>query len=95
MYTTETWEQQAILEAILLENSNLTGVSVPLYGVQANNGIGAVMQWQMLQDPEYSNWVSELNSSLNEVSSANDSDETNSSIINLSSSIQNIPSPFL
>ena len=94
LYAAETWEQQAILEAILLENSNLSEYQFPLYGVQANNGIAsAAMQWQILQDPEYSDWVSELDSALDEVSSANNSDETNSSIINLSSSTQNIPSP--
>ena len=89
-----TWEQLAILEAILLENPNLDEYQYPLFGVQANSGMASTaMQWQRLQDPETaSQWMDELKSDVSALMMA-DNDSRSEVLQNLSTSSENIPSP--
>ena len=37
----ETWEQLAVIEAMMLNDSNLEPYHYPLFGTQANNGPGS------------------------------------------------------
>ena len=90
----ETWEKQAILEAILLDNENLSEYQFPLYGVQPNNGIAsAALQWQTLQDID-SNlaWIELVDSVLFEISEANSTADQNMAMANLSAVTVQIPS---
>jgi len=94
LYESETWEKLAILEAILLENSDLDEYQYPLYGIQPNNGMASTaIQWFRIQDKE-SNlpWINNLSTAINAVT--NSTNETrNSSLVELGSLIETIPSP--
>lgn len=92
----ETWEKQAILEAILLDNENLSEYQFPLYGVQPNNGIAsAALQWQTLQDIDSNlEWIEFVDSVLSEISEANSTADQNMAMANLSTATVQIPSPF-
>ena len=94
LYEESTWEQLAILEAILLENEDLAKYQYPLYGIQANNGMASsAMQWHNLQDPQTaSSWIVELESAIDAVAASNSSNLT-SNLANLSEAASGIPSP--
>ncbi len=89
-----TWEQLAILEAILLEEPNLTKYQYPLFGVQANSGMASsAMQWQMYQDPAVAEqWLGDLQSDVDALEAANDTTRQGA-LENLSESAASIPSP--
>ena len=93
LYEESTWEQLAILEAILLENEDLAKYQYPL-GIQANNGMASsAMQWHNLQDPQTaSSWIVELESAIDAVAASNSSNLT-SNLANLSEAASGIPSP--
>ena len=94
LYEESTWEQLAILEAILLENEDLAKYQYPLYGIQANNGMASsAMQWHNLQDPQTaSSWILELESAIDAVAASNSSNLA-SNLANLSEAASGIPSP--
>ncbi len=94
LYEESTWEQLAVLEAILLENEDLAKYQYPLYGIQANNGMASsAMQWHNLQDYQTaSSWIVELESAIDAVAASNSSNLT-SNLANLSEAASGIPSP--
>ena len=48
----DTWQQLALTEAIMLNNSNFLEYQYPLFGSQASFGmVSSVIQWQTIQDP--------------------------------------------
>ncbi len=75
LYQISTWEQLAILEAILIENPDLDQYKYPLFGIQANNGMASsAIQWHNLQDAfTAADWISEMNSAILNVANANNS----------------------
>ena len=89
-----TWEQLAVLEAILLENEDLANYQYPFYGIQANNGMASsAIQWKNLQDPlTASSWITELELAIDAVAASNSSNLT-SNLANLSAAASGIPSP--
>tara|TARA_B110001452_G_scaffold207644_1_gene177840 strand:- start:30 stop:2834 length:2805 start_codon:yes stop_codon:yes gene_type:complete len=97
LYEASTWQQLAIQEAILLENSDLEKYQYPLFGIQANSGMAsAAIQWHNLQDrSSASEWVANLSDALTDVLNAQ-SDENKSlqsALNNLSTAGNSIPSP--
>ncbi|MGB1589306.1 MAG: hypothetical protein ACPHDO_03080, partial [Candidatus Poseidoniaceae archaeon] len=94
LYESETWEKLAILEAILLENSDLEEYQYPLYGIQPNNGMASTaIQWSKIQDKD-SNlpWINNLSIAINAVTTSTN-ETRNSSILELGTMIDTIPSP--
>ena len=75
LYQISTWEQLAILEAILIENPDLDQYKYPLFGIQANNGMASsAIQWHNLQDAfTAADWISEMNSAILNVANSNNS----------------------
>ena len=75
LYEESTWEQLAILEAILIENPNLDEYQYPLFGIQPNNGMASsAIQWHNLQDQESAlGWISEMDSAISNVANSNNS----------------------
>ena len=95
LYENSTWKQLAVLEAILLENSDLQEFQYPLYGIQANNGMASsAIQWLRLQDPDTNlPWIISLSQHINLV--ANSTDENrNAAITALNDKVESIPSPI-
>lgn len=94
LYQNSTWEQLAILEAILLENPDLKQYEYPLFGVQANSGMASTaIQWHKIQDQNTaSSWINNLNSAINDVTTS-DNDTLNLALANLSSASTAIPTP--
>tara|TARA_B100001115_G_C15848408_1_gene429107 strand:+ start:7498 stop:10263 length:2766 start_codon:yes stop_codon:yes gene_type:complete len=96
LYEGSTWEQLAILEAIMLENDNLTKFQYPLFGIQANSGMASsAMQWHHLQDPHSaSSWILNLSSALDEILNSDSNNLTiNLEILTMES--KKIPSPSI
>ena len=88
-----TWEQLAILEAILLEEPNLTKYQYPLFGVQANSGIAsstAVSKCTKTAVAEQ--WLGDLQSDVDALEAANDTTRQEA-LENLGESAASIPSP--
>ncbi len=94
LYLESTWKQLATLEAILLENDNLTEFQYPLFGIQANSGMASsAIQWHNIQDPNTAmTWISNLNSAINETSDS-DSNNLTKNLENLTLASTHIPSP--
>ena len=94
LYEVSTWEQLAILEAILIENPNLNQYQYPLFGVQANNGMASsAIQWHNLQDQNTAaEWISEMNLAIANVASSNNS-TLQTHLEALHSTSNSIPSP--
>ena len=67
-----TWSHLGRMEAILLEEENLSGVAYPLFGGQANNGpASSAISWLKYQSPENNAaWINGLLSSVNALASA-------------------------
>ena len=67
-----TWSHLGRMEAILLEEENLSGVAYPLFGGQANNGpASSAISWLKYQSPENNAaWINGLQSSVNALASA-------------------------
>ena len=89
----ETWEQLAVIEAMMLNDSNLEPYHYPLFGTQANNGpAGQAMQWMALQDENTAmNWLAGLQTAAVEVLMANDDTNLSSALANLSSAAEYVP----
>ena len=89
----ETWEQLAVIEAMMLNDSNFEPYHYPLFGTQANNGpAGQAMQWMALQDEDTAtNWLAGLQTAAIEVLMANDDANLSSALANLSSAAENVP----
>ncbi len=60
----ETWQQLAVIEAMMLNDSQFQPYHYPLFGTQANNGpAGQAMQWMALQDETTASiWLTDLQS---------------------------------
>ena len=94
LYKNSTWEQLAVLEAILLENPDLNQYQYPLFGLQANNGMAsAAIQWHNIQDEASAlGWTENLSSAINDVVNS-DNNTLESALYNLSSANISIPIP--
>ena len=95
LYEESTWNQMAILEAIMLENPDLDRHQYPLFGVQSHSGMASsVIQWQGTQDPIYANhWVENLSLHINNSIAANN-ETISSELANLTDYASNIPRPI-
>tara|TARA_B100000989_G_scaffold88242_1_gene63740 strand:+ start:5297 stop:8062 length:2766 start_codon:yes stop_codon:yes gene_type:complete len=89
-----TWEQLAILESLMLENTNLRDYQYPLFGTQANSGMASsAIQWQRIQDPiSAESWLDNLSSSVNKTI-ASDNETISSELTNLTNFASQIPGP--
>ncbi|DAC41722.1 MAG TPA: hypothetical protein D7H83_00565, partial [Candidatus Poseidoniales archaeon] len=96
LYEESTWQQLAMLEAILLENQDLQEYQYPLFGIQPNSGMAsAAIQWHNLQDPlTADSWISDLQLAIDAVASS-DNDSLASNLANLTEAGNNLPSPEL
>ena len=94
LYKNSTWEQLAVLEAILLENPDLNQYQYPLFGLQANNGMAsAAIQWHNIQDEVSAlGWTENLSSAINDVVNS-DNNTLESALYNLTSANISIPIP--
>ena len=94
LYKNSTWEQLAVLEAILLENPDLNQYQYPLFGLQANNGMAsAAIQWHNIQDEVSAlGWINNLNAAITDVTNS-DNDTLESALYNLTSANISIPIP--
>ena len=83
LYEASTWQQLAIQEAILLENSDLEKYQYPLFGIQANSGMAsAAIQWHNLQDrSSASEWVANLSDALTDVLNAQSDEQESHAMI--------------
>ena len=90
----ETWEQLAVIEAMMLNDSNFAPYHYPLFGTQANNGpAGQAMQWMVLQDEVIASvWLNDLEKATAEVLAANDENNLTIALTNLSRAASSIPS---
>ena len=96
LYEESTWQQLAMLEAILLENQDLEEYQYPLFGIQPNNGMAsAAIQWHNLQDPlTASSWIEDLQIAIDAAASS-DNASLASNLANLTEAGNNLPSPEL
>ena len=94
LYEESTWEQLAILEAILIENEDLQRYQYPLYGIQANNGMASsAIQWHKFQDHQTASiWMAELETGINNVDPF-DNENLSSMLADLTTAATAIPSP--
>ncbi|MEC7058707.1 MAG: MMPL family transporter, partial [Candidatus Thermoplasmatota archaeon] len=90
----ETWEQLAVIEAMMLNDSQFQPYHYPLFGTQANNGpAGQAMQWMALQDETTASiWLTDLQSAAVEVLMASDEANLSSALANLSNASLAVPS---
>lgn len=96
LYEESTWQQLAMLEAILLENQDLEEYQYPLFGIQPNNGMAsAAIQWHNLQDQlTASSWIEDLQIAIDAAASS-DNASLASNLANLTEAGNNLPSPEL
>ena len=75
-----TWQQLALTEATMLNNSNFIEYQYPLFGSQASFGmVSSVIQWQTIQDPVNSQeWLLNLTNAIEELRNSSDVDFNNS-----------------
>ncbi|MED6337422.1 MAG: hypothetical protein VYC12_00195, partial [Candidatus Thermoplasmatota archaeon] len=75
-----TWQQLALTEATMLNNSNFLEYQYPLFGSQASFGmVSSVIQWQTIQDPINSQaWLLNLTNAIEELRNSSDVDFNNS-----------------
>ena len=90
----ETWEQLALIEAMLMNDSNFAPYHYPLFGTQASNGpAGQAMQWMTLQDEVTASvWLNDMQKATVEVLAANDDENLTIALTNLSRASSAIPS---
>ena len=90
----ETWEQLALIEAMLVDDSNFAPYHYPLFGTQASNGpAGQAMQWMTLQDEVTASvWLNDMQKATVEVLAANDDENLTIALTNLSRASSAIPS---
>ena len=88
----DTWRQLAVIEATMLNDSNLEPYHYPLFGTQANNGpAGQAMQWMALQDQATASlWLTDVQVAAVEVLTANDAN-LSSALANLSQAATQVP----
>ena len=91
----DSWVHLAELEAILLEDPNLSEYGYPLFGTQANSGPASIaIGWELHSDPITAQvWSEPLEVALNEVELSIDEGEYESALRNLESAMLSIPSP--
>ena len=75
-----TWQQLALTEATMLNNSNFIEYQYPIFGSQASFGmVSSVIQWQTIQDPVNSQeWLLNLTNAIEELRNSSDVDFNNS-----------------
>ena len=80
----DSWVHLAELEAILLEDPNLSEYGYPLFGTQANSGPASIaIGWELHSDPINTGWSEPLEVALNEVELSIDEGEYESALRNL------------
>ena len=91
----DSWVHLAEMEAILLEDPNLSEYGYPLFGTQANSGPASIaIGWELHSDPITAQvWSEPLEVALNEVELSIDEGEYESALRNLESAMLSIPSP--
>ena len=91
----DSWVHLAEMEAILLEDPNLSEYGYPLFGTQANSGPASIaIGWELHSDPIRAQvWSEPLEVALNEVELSIDEEEYESALRNLESAMLSIPSP--
>jgi len=91
----DSWVHLAEMEAILLEDPNLSEYGYPLFGTQANSGPASIaIGWELHSDPIRAQvWSEPLEVALNEVELSIDEGEYESALRNLESAMLSIPSP--
>ena len=89
---TDTWQQLALSEAMLLNDSNFKEYQYPIFGSQANFGMaGSAIQWQSIQDPLTAQiWLSQVSLATEALRNSNDS-SFNESLDNLTEIAKTIP----
>jgi predicted RND superfamily exporter protein len=89
---TDTWQQLALSEAMLLNDSNFKEYQYPIFGSQANFGMaGSAIQWQSIQDPLTAQiWLSQVSLATEALRNSNDS-SFNESLDNLTEIAKIIP----
>ena len=89
---TDTWQQLALSEAMLLNDSNFKEYQYPIFGSQANFGMaGSAIQWQSIQDPLTAQiWLSQVSLATETLRNSNDS-SFNESLDNLTEIAKIIP----
>jgi predicted RND superfamily exporter protein len=89
---TDTWQQLALSEAMLLNDSNFKEYQYPIFGSQANFGMaGSAIQWQSIQDPLTAQiWLSQVSLASEALRNSNDS-SFNESLDNLTEIAKIIP----
>lgn len=92
LFIENTWEQLALTEAMMLNDSNFKEYQYPIFGSQANFGMASsVIQWQSIQDPLSAQiWISQVTSAIEELRNSNDT-MFNSSLDNLTETAKLIP----
>ena len=91
----DSWVHLAEMEAILLEDPNLSEYGYPLFGTQANSGPASIaIGWELHSDPITAQvWSEPLEVALNEVELSIDEEEYESALRNLESAMLSIPFP--
>lgn len=89
---TDTWQQLALSEAMLLNDSNFKEYQYPIFGSQANFGMaGSAIQWHSIQDPLTAQiWLSQVSLATETLRNSNDS-SFNESLDNLTEIAKIIP----
>jgi hypothetical protein len=92
----ENWMHLAEMEAILLEDQNLSEYEYPLFGTRANSGPASIaIGWELYSDPLTARvWSEPIENALIEVGAASDGEEREIALDNLESAMFSIPSPI-
>ena len=93
----DNWAHLAVLEAILLDDQNLSEYAYPLFGSAANNGPASIaLSWEMHNDPIMSQaWYGPLDSAIERLNSSSNDSETIDALDSLESAMGRIPGPMV
>ncbi|MED5268342.1 MAG: hypothetical protein VYB00_05955, partial [Candidatus Thermoplasmatota archaeon] len=91
----ENWAHLAEMEAILLEDPNLSEYEYPLFGSRANNGPASVaISWELYSDPITAQvWSEPIGEALNDLETASDEEEYEAALDNLEIAMLSVPYP--
>ena len=91
----ENWAHLAEMEAILLEDPNLSEYEYPLFGSRANNGPASVaISWELYSDPITAQvWSEPIGEALNGLETASDEEEYEAALDNLEIAMLSVPYP--
>ena len=91
----ENWAHLAEMEAILLEDSNLSEYGYPLFGTRANSGpASAAIGWELYSDPITAQvWSEPIREALDSLEAASDDEEYGAALDNLEIAMLSVPYP--